>query len=209
VEFYRSKFKPTESLDAYDYYLRAMMYFNQWTDENIGKALDLFYKAIELDPEFASANGLAAWCYVRRKLSGWMKDPREMAELERLARRAIELANDDAVALYSGGWALVQVAGSVEEGAAALNRALTLNPNMTSAWLLSGWTKIYIGEPDEAIEHLVHAMRLNPLDPLFQRMQTGVAAAHFLAGRYEQSSSYAHSALQQHRDGLHKAGLPE
>jgi len=202
VEFNRSKFKPTESLDAYDYYLRAMMYFNQWTDETIGKALDLFYKTIELDPEFASANGLAAWCYVRRKLSGWMKDPREMAELERLARRAIKLANDDAVALYSGGWALVQVAGSVEEGAAALNRALTLNPNMTSAWLLSGWTKIYIGEPDEAIEHLVHAMRLNPLDPLFQRMQTGVAAAHFLAGRYEQSSSYAHTALQQHPNYL-------
>ena len=75
VEFNRSKFKPTESLDAYDYYLRAMMYFNQWTDETIGKALDLFYKAIELDHKFASANGLAAWCYVRRKLSGWMKDP--------------------------------------------------------------------------------------------------------------------------------------
>ena len=111
VEFNRSKFKPTESLDAYDYYLRAMMYFNQWTDETIGKALDLFYKAIELDPEFASANGLAAWCYVRRKLSGWMKNPGEMAELERLARRAIKLANDDAVALYSGGWALVQVDG--------------------------------------------------------------------------------------------------
>ena len=202
VEFNRSKFKPTESLDAYDYYLRAMMYFNQWTDETIGKALDLFYKAIELDPEFASANGLAAWCYVRRKLSGWMKNPGEMAELERLARRAIKLANDDAVALYSGGWALVQVEGSVEEGVAALNRALTLNPNMTSAWLLSGWTKIYIGEPDEAIEHLVHAMRLNPLDPLFQRMQTGVAAAHFLAGRYEQSSSYAHTALQQHPNYL-------
>ena len=118
-----------------------------------------------------------------------------MAELERLARRAIKLAIHGAVALYSGGWALVQVAGSVEEGAAAQS-ALTLNPNMTSAWLLSGWTKIYIGEPDEAIEHLVHAMRLNPLDPLFQRMQTGVAAAHFLAGRYEQSSSYAHTALQ-------------
>ena len=202
VEFNRSKFKPTESLDAYDYYLRAMMYFNQWTDETIGKALDLFYKAIELDPEFASANGLAAWCYVRRKLSGWMKNPGEMAELERLARRAIKLANDDAVALYSGGWALVQVEGSVEEGVAALNRALTLNPNMTSAWLLSGWTKIYIGEPDEAIEHLVHAMRLNPLDPLFQRMQTGVAAAHFLARRYEQSSSYAHTALQQHPNYL-------
>ena len=75
AEIDRAKHKPTDSLDAYDYYLRAMMYFNQWTSESISEALRLFYKAIELDPGFATAHGLAAWCYVRRRLSGWMKDP--------------------------------------------------------------------------------------------------------------------------------------
>ena len=202
VEFTRIKHKPTDSLDAYDYYLRAMMYFNQWTKGSITEALRLFCQAIELDPNFASAHGLAAWCYVRRKMSGWMKDPQEMIDLERLARQSIKLANDDAVALYSGGWALVQVAGSIEEGTAAINRALTLNPNMTTAWLLSGWTKLYIGEPDEAIEHFARAMRLNPLDPLFHRTHTGTAAAHFLAGRYEQSSLSAQAALRQHPNDL-------
>ena len=62
VEFTRIKHKPTDSLDAYDYYLRAMMYFNQWTKESITEALRLFCQAIELDPNFASAHGLAAWC---------------------------------------------------------------------------------------------------------------------------------------------------
>jgi tetratricopeptide (TPR) repeat protein len=112
------------------------------------------------------------------------------------------LANDDPVALYTGGWALVHVAGSVEEGAAAINRALTLNPNMTNAWHVSGWTNIYIGDPDKAIEHFAHAMRLNPLDPIFQRMQIGTVAAHLLAGRYEQSSLFAQAALQQHPNYL-------
>jgi TolB-like protein/Tfp pilus assembly protein PilF len=199
VEFNRIKLKPTGSLHAYDYYLRALTYFNQWTNESIDEALKLLNRAIELDPEFASALGLAAWCYTRRRQSHWMKDhPREMAELERRARRAIALANDDAVALYSGGWALVHVAGSVEEGAAAINRALTLNPNMTNAWNVSGWTNIYVGDPDKAIEHFAHAMRLNPLDPLFPRMQIGTIAAHLVAGRYEQSSLFAKAALQQH-----------
>ena len=143
AEIDRAKHKPTDSLDAYDYYLRAMMYFNQWTSESISEALHLFYKAMELDPGFATAHGLAAWCYVRRRLSGWMKDPlQEMPELERLARRAAALANNDAVALYSGGWALVQVPGYVEEGAAMIDRALTLNPNMTSAWMLKGWARL-------------------------------------------------------------------
>jgi adenylate cyclase len=202
MEFNRRKFKSTESLDAYDYYLRAMMFFNQWTNESVSEALKLFSTAIDLDPEFASAHGLAAWCYTRRKQFRWMKDRQEMVDLERLARRALKLANDDAVALYSGGWALVHVDGSFEEGAAAIDRALTFNPNMTNAWHLGGWTKIYIGEPDKAIEHFAHAMRLNPLDPYFQTMETGTIAAHFLAGRYEKSSLLAQAALQQHPNSL-------
>ncbi len=203
AEIDRTKHKLTNSLDAYDCYLRAMMYFYQWTTESISEALRLFYRAIELDPAFASAHGLAAWCYVRRKLSGWMNNPaQEMAELERLAVRASELANDDAVALYAAGWALVQVEGHAEAGAAMLDRALSLNPNITAAWTVGGWTKIYLGDSDKAIEYFAHAIRLNPLDPLVARMHTGIAAAQFLAGHYQEAALSAESALRQHPNDL-------
>jgi TolB-like protein len=199
AEIERTKQKPTDRLNAYDCYLRAMMYFHKWTGESISEALRLFYRAIELDPSFASAHGLAAWCYVRRKLSGWMKDPlQEMPELERLARRAGELANDDPVPLYSGGWALVQTSDYAETGAAMIDRAITLNPNITDAWLLGGWTKIYLGEPDKAIEYFRRAIRLNPLDPLIARMLTGIASAQFLTGWYREAALSAQSALRQH-----------
>ncbi len=203
AEIERTKHKPTDSLDAYDCYLRAMMHFNQWTSESISEALRLFYRAIELDPAFASAHGLAAWCYVRRKLSGWMNNPaQEMAELERLAVRAGKLTNDDAVALFAAGWALVQVDGHAEAGAAMLDRALTLNPNITAAWMVGGWTKIYLGESDKAVEYFAHAIRLNPLDPLVARMHTGIAAAQFLAGHYKEAGLLAESALRQHPNDL-------
>ena len=203
AEIERTKHKPTDSLDAYDCYLRAMMHFNQWTSESISEALRLFYRAIELDPAFASAHGLAAWCYVRRKLSGWMNNPaEEMAELERLAVRAGKLTNDDAVALFAAGWALVQVDGHAEAGAAMLDRALTLNPNITAAWMVGGWTKIYLGESDKAVEYFAHAIRLNPLDPLVARMHTGIAAAQFLAGHYKEAALLAESALRQHPNDL-------
>ena len=52
AEIERAKRKPTESLDAYDYYLRGMASFHQWTREGNNEALPLFYKAIELDPRF-------------------------------------------------------------------------------------------------------------------------------------------------------------
>jgi TolB-like protein len=54
AEIERTKHKPTDSLDAYDCYLRAMMYFHRWTTDSINDALRLFYRAIELDPAFAS-----------------------------------------------------------------------------------------------------------------------------------------------------------
>src|SRR5664279_3953424 len=103
AEIERAKRKPTESLDAYDYYLRAMANFYQRNREAINEALRLFYKTIELDPDFASAYGMAAWCYGWRKLNGWMTDRvQETTEAARLARRAAELGQDDAVALSRG-----------------------------------------------------------------------------------------------------------
>ena len=70
AEIERAKRKPTESLDAYDYFLRGMASYYGRTQEAINEALPLFYKAIELDPDFASAYGMAAWCYAWRKING-------------------------------------------------------------------------------------------------------------------------------------------
>src|SRR5262249_50193579 len=62
-EMERARRKPTESLDAYDYFLRGMASLYERNKEAISEALRLFYRAIELAPNFASAYGMAAWCY--------------------------------------------------------------------------------------------------------------------------------------------------
>src|SRR5262249_2074592 len=67
AEIERAKRKPTESLHAYDYFLRGMANFYQRTKAANNEALQLFYRAIELDPEFASAHAMAAWCLTWRK----------------------------------------------------------------------------------------------------------------------------------------------
>jgi TolB-like protein/class 3 adenylate cyclase len=206
AEILRAKRKPTESLDAYDYYLRGIANIHAvfgGTKEAVSEALRLFYGAIELDRDFASAYGMAAWCYVLRKNYGWMShDAQETAEVERLARQAARLAKDDAVALYTGGFALARIVGYLDAGTALIDRALALDPNLAAAWHLSGWVRIYLGEPEMAIEHMARAMRLNPLDPLIFGMQNGTAAAHFLAGRYDEASSWAEKALREHSNYL-------
>lgn len=85
AEIERAKRKPTSSLDAYDYYLRGMAAVHLWTREGNEEALLHFRRAIELDPGFASAYGMAARCYSQRKAGGWMGDRmRDIAEAERM-----------------------------------------------------------------------------------------------------------------------------
>jgi len=196
AEIQRAKRKPTESLDAYDYYLRGMAAFHQWTREASAEALSNFYRAIDIDPSFASAYGMAARCYPARKASGWVVDgAREAVEAERLARRAAELGGDDALALSTAGFVFAYFAGEPEKGAALIDRALALNPNLAWGWLFSGWVRAWLGEPEVAIEHETRAMRLSPHDPQLFQMQAATAFAHFFAGRYSDAVLWAEMAL--------------
>jgi TolB-like protein/Tfp pilus assembly protein PilF len=207
AEIQRARRKPTESLDAHDFFLRGMARevadlaggLEQPTSDGTNEALRLFCSAIELDPEFASAHGMAALCYAQRKAFGWMIDrEREIADAARLARRAIQAGKDDAVALATGGYVLAFVVHELDTGVAGIERALKLNPNFAAAWHFLGWTKVWLGQPDVAIEHLERAMRLSPLGRGIAGMQAAAATAHFFAGRYDEASAWAERLLREY-----------
>jgi len=113
-----------------------------------------------------------------------------------LARRAVELGKDDAVALARAGHAIAHLTGNLEAGIALLDRARMLNPNLAAAWFLGGFLRTWGGDSDGAIEHFAQAMRLSPLDPETYRMQAGTAAAHLFAGRFDEASSWAEKAYR-------------
>jgi tetratricopeptide (TPR) repeat protein len=195
AEIERAKRKSTESLDDYDFYLRGMANFHRADKEAITDALSMFHETIRRAPDFASAYGMAACCHFWRKVNGWMTDrSQEIAEGTRLARRAVELGRDDAVALARGGHALAHFVRDLDGSVALLDRALVLDPNLTAAWYLGGFLDIWRGAPDEAIDRFAHAMRLSPRDPELYQMEAGTAMAHLLAGRIEAASSWAETA---------------
>jgi len=198
AEIERAMRKPTESLDAYDYYLRGMANFHRGSRQAIDEALPLFHRAFELDPRFASAFGMAASCHYWRKMNNWMNDRLpELAEGARLASRAVELGANDAVALTRGGHSLAHFGGDLDRGIAAVDRALVLDPNLSAAWYLSGFQRISLGEHDDAIDRFARAMRLSPLDPEIFQMQTGTAMAHMFARRFEDASTWADKASRE------------
>ncbi len=198
AEIERAQRKPTSSLDAYDSYLRGRAYLNLGTRAAVDEGLFFFYKAIELDPDFASAHAMAAWCYFWRKVNGWMIDrSAEVAEGTRLARRAVELGKEDAVALTRGGHALAHLARDLELSISLVDRALALDPNLAAAWFLGGFLRTERGDPDGAIEYFARAMRFSPLDPEMFRMQAGMALAHLFARRFDAASSWAEKAYRE------------
>jgi TolB-like protein len=143
AEIQRAKHKPTEKLDAYDYYLRGMASFHQGSRDGTNDALPLFYQAIEHDTDFASGYAMAAACIFWSKFNGWVADRSQaMAEGARLTRRAIELGKDDAVALARGGHGVANFVGDVDSGIALIDKALVFNPNLAAAWFLGGFVKI-------------------------------------------------------------------
>ena len=209
AEMARVRCKAPADLNAYDGFLRASDQIYRWTIESHEEALRLLYQTIELDPNFAAAYGLATHCYCFRKSYGpWdLGQEFSIAETRRLARRAVELGKDDALALCFAGYALAYVVRELEDGASFIDRALALNPNLARAWNFSGWVRIWLGHPEIAIEHLALAMRLSPLDPAFHAMQAATASAHFFAGRYDEAASWAQRALREQPNNLDVIGL--
>jgi TolB-like protein len=198
AEIERARRKPTESLDAYDLFLRGLANSYKWTKEGNEEALHFYYKAIERDPDFSAAYAAAAGCFVVRKMLGSVIDrEQEVAETRRLARRAVQLANDDAAALAVSGYALAFVAGESDDGAAFIDRALLINPNFAVGWFASGKVKQWLGDIDQSIECFAHAMRLNPIDPRTWFIAEGLAHAHFFADRYDEALKWAKVALRE------------
>ncbi|WP_395019163.1 BTAD domain-containing putative transcriptional regulator [Dongia sp.] len=203
AEIERAKSKPTENLDAYDHFLRGLASLYRWNRSASDRALAHFYAAIEIDPDYASAYGYAARCYSSRKVSGWVGDrEHEVAESARLARKVAEIGKDDAVALGTAGMALAYVVGDLDDGAAMIDRSLQLNPNAGWTWLFSGWTRLWMGEPAQALERLERAMRMSPQDPQTFNIRTATGWAHLLAGRYADAVDWARLALAEQPDYL-------
>src|ERR1700722_12081061 len=196
AEIERAKSKPTDNLNAYDCFLRGMAAWHDWTQSSHNNALKFFYQAIKLDPEFGRPYALAAGCYLMRKANDWIVDRAvEVAETERLGRLGADLGRTDAVALAWSAHALGYVVGDINTGIALIDRALLLNANLAVAWQRSGWLRIYAGDCELAIEHLKHARRLNPLDPLMHLAHSATAFAYFLLGDVEGASAWAERAL--------------
>jgi TolB-like protein len=162
-EIERSSRKPTDSLDAYDLYLRALPQYYKHTEEGYGEAIALLKRALAIDPSYGPAAAMISYCRINQVVFGRDRvSDAEWTEAAQLAAQAIEMGKNDPGALWMGAHALSYFVRAHGPAASALDRALTLNPNSAHAWMASGWVSCLRNQPEPAIEAFHRAIRAEP-----------------------------------------------
>ena len=176
--------RPTKDLTAYDLYMRAHAIFFS-SAARAPEALCLFEQAIERDPRYGPALGWAAFCCIRL-LRDYLSEDREAYARKGadFARRAIEVASDDPGVLSNAALALAYFGENIGAMMALVDRALALNPNFARGWYISGYIRLWAGQPDVAIDHVETSLRLSPRGRIGLRF-TLIGAAHCFSRRFE------------------------
>jgi adenylate cyclase len=182
-------------LDAYDLYLRALPFAFKAMPQEADKALTLLTRAIELQPDYAAAHAMIAWCHEQRYLRGGLQEEVKQAALHH-ARTAIAVGGDDAAALATAGFVIAVVEYDYETATAAFDRSFSLSISSALALGFSSIVRAWQGDDATAIDHAERAIRLSPFDPLLYVPYIGLAYAHFAAGRFEEAAAAAGRASQ-------------
>jgi TolB-like protein len=198
AEIRRARAKPTESLTAYDLYLRALpVYFGQ-TEVDYRRTQDLLGKALEVDPEYAEALGTLTDSVAVGTLQGFQESwARGVDEACRLADRALAAGPDNSTCLASAASAYGVLSRRFDVALELANRALMLHPNSLFVRNRAAGVYTVCGESDKAIAQCEAACRMNPLDSRKAATITYsiLSAALYLASRYEESIRAGRRAL--------------
>jgi TolB-like protein/class 3 adenylate cyclase/Tfp pilus assembly protein PilF len=195
AEFERTRHKPTEKLDSYDFYLRGAAQLHQRS--SVLDAYGFFKKAIALDPEYAAAHAMVAWTWMARQAIGGLPlADADRAEAIKHARLAARLADEDAFVLSRAGHVLTYLGHEYDHGVSLVEQAVTLNPNLAIVWYSRGWVSLMCDETERAIESFDRMINLSPLDPLRISAWDGTSHALFALGRYEEGRAAAMKAIQ-------------
>lgn len=198
AEIERLKQKKTADLNAYDHLLRAQQLEYEFTEQSLQEALDHLRQALEIDPSYAPAMALAAYCYGEIRFQGWTKDvDDETARGLQYMSRALELARFDPNVLWMCALASWQLGFDTKRAHELAHRSLETNPNSAIAMTIAGWIEAYSGNYGKGRELLAHSQRLNPRDPRAWFTASGRSIACLGDGSFEEGAEWARKALAQ------------
>jgi tetratricopeptide (TPR) repeat protein len=194
-EIERSRRKRPESLDAYDLYLRAVPHTASQMPEDARIAMQYLQDALQIDPGYAAAQALMAWCHEWCFTRAGFDEADKRAAL-RHARLAAMSSTDDATALAVAGFVITMLSRDHDAGLSAIDRALALNPSCATAMYLGSVTNAFSGHSAVAIALADRAQRLSPFDFLAYQAHLARGTAAMQDRRYEEAASHYRKAVE-------------
>ena len=182
----RAERKPTGNMAAYECVLAAKVLHHRSAKEENARAQQLIERAIGLDPNYAHAHAWKACILGQSWIYGWCEDK---DATWKQVRSALEIAlslddNDSDVHRILAALHVTQ--NQFEQASYHQQRALSLNPNDDLIVVQQGEIATWLGQPEEGIECIRKAMRLNPYHPA--RFWSHLARAFFVARRYGEAA---------------------
>ena len=161
----RANRKPTANMVAYECVLAAKVLHHRSTPADNAEAQRLLDRALELDPNYAHAHAWRACVLGQTWVNGWCED-RDAVWDRMVAELGIALALDDHDSDVHRILAAVALAHDDHDQAAYhQERGLALNPNYDLILVQQGELLTWLGRPEDGIEWIRKAMRLNPYHP--------------------------------------------
>lgn len=187
--------KPTDSLEAYDYVLRAKPALQRPTRANIAEARSLLRRAIELDSNYAAAYTALAETYHVATSLGWAESPTDfLGRAEEMANKALSMDDSDVRARIVLG-RIHLFYHRYDQAKAEIDRAIAINPNDANGLAGLGNILMWSGQTDAAIWALELAQRIDPELNAIDRF--ALSLAYYLKGRYDAAIEQADLNLRK------------
>jgi adenylate cyclase len=193
----RAKRKPTDNTAAYECVLAAKVLHHRSTRDDNTEAQRLLERAIALDPNYAHAHAWMACVLGQTFVYGWYADRDVLLQqLERELAIALTLDDNDSD-VHRILAALNLVKGDHDKATYHQERALALNPNYDLVVVQQGELLTWLGRPEEGIDWIRKAMRLNPYHP--ERFWSHLGRAQYTARAYGDAiASYSKLTAPDH-----------
>ncbi len=196
----RVSHKSTTNLEAWSYAVRGLKLFEDTSKENNAKAMELFERAVELDPGYVWAWVRLAWTHlVASAVPGWSQSPSESyKKAVEISQKVLVLDESDSdVRALLGNVYLRQ--NRYEQAITEGEKSLELGPTNAQWHVLLAVSMNVVGRFDDAIELVKKAMRLHPYYPAYYLQWLG--AAYRMTGRYEDALIVYKQLLDRSRKG--------
>jgi serine/threonine protein kinase/Flp pilus assembly protein TadD len=178
--------RPTTDVRAYEHYLRGMQFFHQFRRNTLEAAVDMFTRAIEIDPGYARAYAGLADCY-SLLYTNWNLRGDTLARADAASRKALELDPESGEAHTARGLTL-SISRRNDEARQEFETALRLDPHLFEARYFYGRSCMAAGRLEDAARLFEEASRLRPED--YQALLVGAAVLAGLGRKAESDAAY-------------------